>query len=335
MASITEFLTREDWLAARRTGLGGSDMAAILGVSPWRGPHDVYAEKTGLITDDRQTEAMHWGTVLEDPIAAEWRSRNNLRFRRLICPLVRDEEDPFLFGSPDRMIYPERLKAGLEIKTAGARSMKGWGEEWTDQIPSHYLIQCQHYLMVTGCTTWYVAALLGGQEYREYVVRVNEELQRVMRARARSFWRSVLDREPPPLDASDGAKAMVEGMFPKHDADVVLPEGPDTVTLLSALVARRAERKALDGVIQEFETRLKAEIGEHRGLKWDGGRVSWATSRGAIQWKMVAEALGGLTEEHVDLVESHRAKSYRRFAVTPKKQEVADGESQAGSREGG
>ncbi|MDP3766551.1 MAG: YqaJ viral recombinase family protein, partial [Dehalococcoidia bacterium] len=59
------------WLAARRAGIGGTDAAAILGLSPFRTPLDVYLDKTGAAQDERtETQPMRWGKALE-PVIAE------------------------------------------------------------------------------------------------------------------------------------------------------------------------------------------------------------------------------------------------------------------------
>jgi putative phage-type endonuclease len=77
-------MTRDEWLAARRTGIGGSDIAAILGLSPWRTPLDVYRDKVDG-AEQPETEAMRWGRLLEDVIAREYAVRAGVRIQRAIA----------------------------------------------------------------------------------------------------------------------------------------------------------------------------------------------------------------------------------------------------------
>lgn len=74
---------RENWLRERKKGIGGSDVAAVLGLNPWRTPLDVFNEKTAETVDDKpQSDAAHFGTILEDVVADEFARRTGFKVAR-------------------------------------------------------------------------------------------------------------------------------------------------------------------------------------------------------------------------------------------------------------
>ena len=75
-------MNREEFLARRKAGLGGSDIAAIVGISPWSTPRDIYLDKKGLAAPEQETDAMYWGTTLEDIVAREYSKRTGRKIER-------------------------------------------------------------------------------------------------------------------------------------------------------------------------------------------------------------------------------------------------------------
>jgi len=157
---MTQF-TKEE-LKARLNSIGGSDAGAVLGLSPYKTPLDIYLEKTGEIEPPNLSdkEAVRWGNILEDVIAEEFTARTGIKTRR-VNRLMQHPVHHFMTAHIDRKI--EGKPEGLEIKTAGFFLGNQYGEEGTDQIPDHYLAQVLHYLAVTGYERFHVAALIGGQ----------------------------------------------------------------------------------------------------------------------------------------------------------------------------
>ena len=141
--------TREEWLKVRKLGLGGSDMAAVLGLSPWRSPIDVWLDKTSDTVEEKESEPMYWGNVLEEVVAQEFAKRSGYKVRNNNFTL-QSEEYPYLLANIDREIVG--LDAGLECKTANAFKANEWDG---DNVPDAYYIQCQHYMAVTGKSSWW------------------------------------------------------------------------------------------------------------------------------------------------------------------------------------
>lgn len=114
-------MSREEWLAERRKSLGGSDMGAVLGLNKYRSPYAVWAEKTGLIGEAPDNEAMRQGRDLEEYVACRFEEASDKVVRR-VNYILRNDDAPHLHANIDRRILKE--SAGLECKTASALSMK-------------------------------------------------------------------------------------------------------------------------------------------------------------------------------------------------------------------
>ena len=162
--------TREEWLKVRKLGLGGSDMAAVLGLSPWRSPIDVWLDKTSDTVEEKESEPMYWGNVLEEVVAQEFAKRSGYKVRNNNFTLQSDEY-PYLLANIDREIVG--LDAGLECKTANAFKANEWDG---DNVPDAYYIQCQHYMAVTGKASWWIAALIGGNTFVYKEIKRNDEV---------------------------------------------------------------------------------------------------------------------------------------------------------------
>lgn len=177
-------------LMERKKGIGGSDVAAVLGVSKWKTPYQLYLEKTSDEISDFDNPAMFWGRTLEPIIRQRY---SDVTGRSVIVPalnIIHPKYD-FIRANVDG-IADDRI---LEIKTS--RSDIGWGEEGSDEIPDEYACQVQHYMMVTGFVVADVAVLIGGSDFRLYEVPADKELQEIMMERENEFWQMVINRSPP------------------------------------------------------------------------------------------------------------------------------------------
>ncbi len=186
-------LTAEQ-LQRRQQGIGGSDVAATLGLSPWKSPRELYEEKRGGVEIVEPSEPMRWGTLLEPVIRQEYAERTGRTVRVPTEPLVHPTH-AFMCANPDGLTNDDRV---LEVKCA--RNAYGWGEPGSDAIPQHYLLQVQHYLIVAELPVADVAVLIGGCEYRQYEVPADPELQEMLIEGEREFWRAVEAGTPPEVD---------------------------------------------------------------------------------------------------------------------------------------
>lgn len=94
--------SRDAWLAARRSGIGGSDIAAICGLSPYQTPYDVWLDKLGQGEEvDPNSPGIYWGTVLEDVVAREYAQRTGAKVQR-VNTMMRHPEADFALAKINR-----------------------------------------------------------------------------------------------------------------------------------------------------------------------------------------------------------------------------------------
>lgn len=176
---------RETWLKARREYLCSSDMAAVLGVTEYSTPLHVYLSKRGEAPEDSAGEAALWGNLLEDVVAREWCRRNRSVIRRV--GLVRHQERVWQACTLDRVVKecPDGLgHCALEIKTRSA-FLAG---KWKRDIPDDVLAQVVWAMETCGYSHMHVAVLIGGQDYRQYVVKRDPQLASDIVAAGQRFW---------------------------------------------------------------------------------------------------------------------------------------------------
>lgn len=253
---------------SRSEYLGGSDAAAALGISPWRSRYRLWCEKSGAESppDLAENEWIYWGNALEPLVAEEFAKRVGLRVRRSSV-IHRHSRYRFLAGHLDRLIPAERTF--LECKTANAFDYRDWGrdEEGAAGVPAHYVAQCDHYMMLLRASHCYLAALIGGNQFRCYRIVRDEKREARLLAAELELWEMVKRGEPPPIESEADARhrwrAVQEGI-----GVAVSREVREKVVRLAAVAERRAEaekeEKALrDAIFPLFEDReLLVESGE-------------------------------------------------------------------------
>lgn len=187
-----------EWLAIRQTGIGGSDVAAVVEVSPWADKVDVWLDKTGQTPPKEENNAMYWGKLLEALVADEYARRTGQAVRR-VNQTLRHKKHPELIANVDRAVCVDpgkmpvvrgefRTPKLLEVKTARTKS-DDWGDFGTDEIPPYYLTQVLHYLGITGCTTADVAVLfLDSREFGIYTVNADAEIIENLNMACVEFW---------------------------------------------------------------------------------------------------------------------------------------------------
>lgn len=255
LAKITTAdMSRDEWLDARRAGIGGSDVGAIMGFNQYKSAYQVFLEKTGQYHEEVDNEAVYFGNALEDFVAQEFAKRTGKKVRRLNKMLVHPEHD-FMLANLDRVVVGER--AVLECKTASEYVKEAWeGEE----IPASYLCQVHHYLAVTGFEKAYIAVLVGGNKFIWKEIERDEEFIQILIDREKNFWENhVLKDEAPPIDGSEATNDLIKKMYPQDDGTAIMLTKDDDV-LLDAIDSISSEIKALEQQKKEYENQLKLKL---------------------------------------------------------------------------
>lgn len=175
-------IPHEKWLKLRKTGIGGSDAGSICGMNPYASPMSVYQDKTSDEVADLDNESMRQGRDLEDYVARRFMEETRFKVKRSNM-MYRSKEHPFMLADVDRLIVGQ--DAGLECKTASAYSADKWKDR---EIPPHYLLQCCHYMAVTGKREWYIAVVILGREFKYAKITWDDEMIENLLAIERDFW---------------------------------------------------------------------------------------------------------------------------------------------------
>lgn len=303
----TRTLTHDEWLALRRTGIGGSDAGAIMGVSPYKGAFSVWADKMGKLPPIEDNEAMRQGRDLEDYVARRFAEASGLRVRHEYS-MLRSVEHPCMLADIDRRIIGER--AGLECKTSRDITMARYRN---GDYPMEYYCQCLHYLAVTGWDCWYLAVLVYGTDLLIYKIcrdEVLDDIEALIKAEE-AFWYShvVLDQPPAP-DALDSTAAALGSVYPCEDGTTVCAD-QDADQALTELAALKAQRRALDRQITERENQIKAAMGEAEVLAGTSVSATWRSSeRTTISKEKLLKAYPNI---NMDAITDRNVQ--RRFAI--------------------
>lgn len=262
---------RETWLEARRQGLGGSDAAAVLGLSPFTSPLQLFAEKLGLVEPEPESERMYWGRILEPAIADRYAEETKRTLAPAAPYTLSIGERDWMRATLDRVITAadgKDVPAALEIKSTSAFR----ADDWLEEPPVHVQIQGQHQLLVTGHAWVSFAVLIGGQTFRYCDVPRNDKFIAVLRDRLAEFWRRLELKDPPPAGAED--KEVLAMLFPKDDGtEITLPDEAMQwdIVRTEAIANVKTWSKARD----EAENKLRAALGEaSSGRLLSGARFS-------------------------------------------------------------
>jgi putative phage-type endonuclease len=274
-ASTEVYASEAEWLAARRHGIGASEAAVVAGVSPWKSPLQLYCEKLELVEPDAgEREALQWGRLLE-PVIADWYAEQT--GRKLWTPgpyvLHRSREVPFVTASFDRLILGDpRGVGGVQIKTASA-----WkAEEWEDEPPLAYQVQCQHEMFVAGASWWSCAVLIGGQRFRWYDLERNDHFLKGLLAKEREFWHRLQQQDPPAPDASEASQELLRQLYPRETPGLVVNLPSQAVEWDRQRLEAKEQIKKWEADEAAAENLLKGAIAEaEAGVLPNGVMYTW------------------------------------------------------------
>lgn len=287
----------------RLSGLGGSDIGAILGLNPWRTPYQVWEEKVGKADPFTGNLQTRFGSYAEEFVAREYCEQTGRQVQRF-NPMLRHPTAP-LIGHVDRLVVPEgakrashkreiRTDLGLEAKTASAFATgRGteWGESGTDQIPESYLVQIATYQALTGCPRWDLAVMFGNTEFRIYHLTRDLELEGYIIEEAARWWRDHVITGVPP-DPSSETEARQR--WPGHQPGKVLPADQNLLRLARALAATKQLVADWSKEEQAIKDELLPLLADADTVE-DGGKsiLTYRANKASqkVDWKALSEEL--------------------------------------------
>lgn len=265
-----------EWSAARRRRIGGSEIAAVLGLSPWESPFSLWWRKQGALGPIPDSELLWWGREME-PVIAKRVAREHPESDVRRCATYVNKDRDYQLISPDRLLLARggtgRWRV-VEIKHAFD------GEEWGDgpeDIPIYYRCQVIWAMDTLGVEEHYLAVYHGGGKYREYLIRYDEHDALILRKRAAEFMDTIERGDAPDIDGHAATYAAVQEMHPDIDGtDLDLPASiadPYLAALQAAQDAAEAKRRTSAEVITAMGQARRAIY----GVKADGNPRSIAT----------------------------------------------------------
>lgn len=301
-------LTHDQWLENRKSGIGGSDAGAIMGVNPYRGAYSVWADKLGKTDPVEDNEALRQGRDFEDYVARRFSEKTGLRVRREYG-MLRSDVWPWMVANIDRRIIGER--AGLECKTSRDVYMKRYKN---GDFPLEYYCQCLHYLAVTGWDRWYLAVLVYGTDLLTFDIKredVEDDIGALIKAED-SFWHEYVLPERQPLpDGLESTTKALGAVWADSAPESAIDADNDTDTLLSRLCGLKRERKTLDDQIAEAENMVKARMQDAEVLRGSGATATWK----GVDVKRLSERKIRDKFPYIDLDELKETTHTRRFAL--------------------
>jgi len=266
--SATLGLTAED-LERRRKCIGASDVAAILGASPWRSPWDVWADKTGRLEPWAGNEATKLGTFLEASVLsyAEAIVGDLERNIRVECP------NTPIVATLDARTMDKGIP--VEVKTAGmVGPLHGdWGDAMSDHVPDHYLLQVHTQLLCTGAEVGWLFALLGGRGVVQYEIPRSDSLCDSLVDQLCQWWNlHIIDGAEPSRERA--TLEIVKRLRRVPERVVDLGDSVDYLLRTKELLA--AEAKDLKSRQEETDKMILLALGDaEAGVTASGERVSY------------------------------------------------------------
>ena len=264
----TETMSHDEWLSARRKGIGGSDVSALLGISPWAEPIDVYLDKIGMSEPKEDNAAMKRGRYLEPHVANMYRDITHRKVKR-INKILTHKTRPYMLGNVDRIILGddsgERSTGILEIKCPG---VAGYQKIQHEGLPGTYIAQVQHYLAVTGYG-WASICVFSAElwDMMYFDVLRDEKLIAEIESRCEDFWLNNVMKNVAP----DGSGKPVEittkmvGEFDGREDEWLNGKAELLVGLKKSFSLIEAEIEGHQNAVKEFmlSKELKGVVTNH------------------------------------------------------------------------
>jgi putative phage-type endonuclease len=284
-------LINQDFSVDRSKYIGGSDIGAILGLSRYRTPLQVWMEKTGKDTKKSDSLPMRFGSFAEGFVASEYsratgfelihdesiyihptHSFMSAHIDRFVLPKSdlsnagkrnSDTKSTRVNSINDNKINPNLFSRILECKTANPFATNEWGEAGTDHVPMSYLCQCIWYMAITGIDKTDLAVLFGNSDFRVYEITKDLELEELVIQKAMGFWHQyVLKDIPPPISSEQDCQLL----FSKSDSTKTVEASDETLELTRRLHILNGEITAYEKEISQIKQNLMNQMGSAETL---------------------------------------------------------------------
>ena len=328
---------KESYACSRSSGVGGTDASAILGLSPWKRPIDIYAGKINPQSiPELDKECLYWGSALEPIVRGRYAERFGVAVTApadlaSIFPQSRPWRDstlvigrePWMLGAPDGWIAS--ANSGLEVKCS-SRKGDEWGDEGSDAVPAHYFVQTSWYMAVCEAQGWNFATLFSGNKLEQFRIVRDLDFERDMIEACRAFWfDNVLKQIEPDIDESGSYAKYLARKFSLNTGLIIKDPGEDILQWTAKMKeAEEAENKAKEEK-QLANNHLRALIGDAQKAITPLGSIGWVRpeKKEVTDWAEVGKKVGPLHPEVVtEFTAEEQRASYLRAWWSKKKDKV-------------
>jgi putative phage-type endonuclease len=266
-----------EWHAARAGGIGGSEIAAVLGLSKWESHFSLWHRKLGRIPERPQNPDQEWGTRLEPAILQKFADKHPELVVDVHPGTWRNDERPWQIANPDALAYalagdgtrpgmpPRACFEDVIVEAKNVNDRVAY--EWDNGPPPYYVVQARWYLDVS--------ALFGGSDYQEFEIRPDPDDTTLMREEGEAFMRSLVFGPRPDIDAHGetytALRHLPDGVI--DDRVEVDPELAAEYLDTIALAADWADRKTL------VASKMLDAIGNYKGARVGSRHIATRTLR--------------------------------------------------------
>lgn len=331
----TENLSEADWLEYRRKGIGGSDAAAVLGLSPFCTTRDLYYDKSGIqpaIEEEQNWVAKEVGHLLEDLVARIFSRKTGLRVYA-VKKMFAHPDHPFMLADVDYFVeMPDGSTGILECKTTNYNAQEKWAD---GTVPVNYELQGRHYMAVMNVNTVFFACLWGNNE-NEFAYRHMErdlDYEADLIEQEKYFWEEFVMAgvEPPYTESGDLVLDSIRRHYGNADASASAVKLDTTYAKsIEQYLSLREEKLALENKAKKLEDEMKRvyapivdKMGVSCGALCTSGKTEYAVSyKPYYRTGISKDDLGKLEVAHPSIYEDYVSTTEsRRFSV--KKKECA------------
>lgn len=247
--------SREEWLAARRRGIGGSDASTLMGFNPYSSLLNLWLDKTGRGEEQADTDAMRRGRWLEPVIREYVAEETGLTIVQ--TGLLQSTEQPLALVTPDGIASDGSI---VEIKTSNWRKAAEWSD---DQVADHAELQAQHAMFVTGLNHAWVAVSIDGMFPLIRRIERDEVIIGALLNEIEFFWSTyVIPDEPPPLTGTRSEVQAVRTWWPVHEEDKAVAMTPELARLLDDWSEAKTVEREAKAAAAALDARIKSLIGD-------------------------------------------------------------------------
>ena len=263
-------LINQDFSVDRSKYIGGSDIGAILGLSRFRSPLEVWIEKTGKELKKADSLPLRFGSFAEEFVASEYSRLTGFELLHDESAFIHPDH-PMFCAHLDRLVMGNGIGSAptkiLECKTANPFTSSDWGEVGSDEVPLPYLCQVAWYQAITGIDQADLAVLFGNSDFRIYEITRDQELEEMIIAKALYFWNEYVlkDIPPPPQSQAD-----CQSLFSKGDASKSVEAQSETLELTRRLQLLNGEIEVREEEISTIKQSIMSQMGQAETLHYQG-----------------------------------------------------------------